>query len=257
MAAATTSTTTTTTSPWVVFPKRQPEARLRLFCFPYAGAGASAYHPWGRIISPEIEIAAIQLPGRETRLREVAHTRLASLVAALAHNLEPLLDRPFAFFGHSLGALIAFEVARELRRTDRPQPSHLTVSARRAPQLPETDAPLHGLPQTDFVDSVQKRYNALPDVILKDQDLLDLYLPALRADFEVLETYAYSMEAPLTCPILALGGREDARSSHEQLAQWGAQTAGAFDLKLFDGGHFYLQPQRESVLQTLSRNLLK
>jgi medium-chain acyl-[acyl-carrier-protein] hydrolase len=252
----TAATTNTTTSPWVVFPKRQPEARLRLFCFPYAGAGASAYHPWGRFISPEIEVVAIQLPGRETRLREAAHTRLTPMVAVLAQSLEPLFDRPFAFFGHSLGALIAFELARELRRTGRRQPDHLTVSARRPPQLPDTDSPLHSLPQAAFVDSVQKRYNALPEVILKDQELLDLYLPALRADFEMLETYAYSSEEPLACSILALGGRDDARASREQLAQWELQTVGAFDLTLFDGGHFYLQPQRESVLQTLSRYLL-
>lgn len=250
-----TAPTNAATSPWLVIPQRQPEAQLRLFCVPYAGAGASAYHAWGKGLAPAIETAAIQLPGRETRLREKPFNRLLQLVEALADQLDPHLDRPFALFGHSLGALIAFEVCRALRRRGRPLPTQLVVSARRAPHLPETDEPIHALPQAAFVEVVQKRYNALPEVIRQDPELLDLFVPGLRADFEMLETYRYVEDEPLSCAIVAIGGRADPRVNAEGLALWRRQTTGPFWSTTFDGGHFYLQPQRDALLSLLNQIL--
>lgn len=250
-----TAPTNAATSPWVVFPQRRPEARLRLFCLPYAGAGASAYHAWGKGLASEIEVASIQLPGRETRLREARFNRLTPLVETLAEQIDPYLDKPYAVFGHSLGALIAFELCRALRRRGRTAPTQLLVSARRAPQLPETDEPIHDLPQPAFVEIVQKRYNALPEVIRQDQELLDLFVPGLRADFEMLETYRYVEEEPLTCAIVAIGGRNDPRVNIEGLALWRRQTTGPFWSTTFDGGHFYLQPQRDALLSLLNQIL--
>lgn len=244
-----------TVSHWVIFPRRRPEARLRLFCLPYAGAGASAYHAWTHALPGEIELCPVQLPGRESRLREAPFERLGPLVAALAVALQPHLDMPYALFGHSLGALTAFELARQLRRMNQPAPVQLLISARRAPHLPEADGPLHTLPRDVFLARVQQRYNAIPALILQDAELLELFWPTLRADFTVLETYEYSGDAPLDCPLAAFGGQDDARVTAESLSAWRSHTTNTFTLEFFDGGHFYLQTQRAALLQSMARAL--
>lgn len=242
-------------NPWVSIPLPRPAARLRLFGFPYAGGGLAVFRQWAEALPAEMEFCPVQLPGRENRWREPAFDRLPPLVAAVADNLQPYLDRPFAFFGHSLGALIAFEVTRQLRRSGRPAPRQLFISARRAPHWPDPDPPLHALPEAAFVEGLQQRYNNLPPAILQDAELLALFLPTLRADFAVLETYVHAVEPPLACPITCYGGRQDPRVSAEALAAWGQVTTGAFATEFFPGGHFFLQTERAAVLAALSRAL--
>ncbi len=240
--------------PWIVRPEMRPAARLRLFCFSYAGGAASIYRPWTRELPPEVELCAIQLPGRESRLLEQPLSEMSTLVERLADVLEPYLDRPFAFFGHSMGALVSFDVARELRRRHGISPIHLFVSGHAAPQVERRRAPVHQLPDAAFVDAIRE-LNGTPEQVLQNAELMELVLPALRADLAVCETYRYAAEAPLDCAISAYGGLADAEVRYDDLRAWQTHTSGQFRLRLFDGDHFYLRDQRSALVETICQSL--
>jgi surfactin synthase thioesterase subunit len=235
-------------SNWLVRHVPRPEATVRLFCVPYAGGGASAYRPWAQALPANIEVAAIQAPGREGRLREPPIASIAGLVEALLPHLEPALDRPFAFFGHSMGAVLATEVTRALAEKGGPLPGHLYVSARRPPHLTGTDSPLRGLSDEAFVAEVQRRYGGIPPEVLQERELMELLLPCLRADMTALETHAPPPRAPLPCPISAFGGDADALTSRAELEAWKGETTGPFRVRVFGGGHFYLVAHRAAIL---------
>src|SRR5581483_4354247 len=158
----------------------QTRGRVRLFCFPYAGGGRSVYFPWLSAISPDIEVCPVQLPGREERLGEPPFTCMELLIEKLVEVLRSSIDGPFAFYGHSLGALISFELARALRRLNGPTPIHLFVSGCPAPQLPPTDPPIHQMPDVEFVQAL-RRFNGTSEKILQNAELLFVLLPFLRA----------------------------------------------------------------------------
>jgi medium-chain acyl-[acyl-carrier-protein] hydrolase len=240
---------------WVACPRPNPRARRRLFCFPFAGAGAAAYWQWPSLLPAEVELCSLRLPGRENRLREPPCRRLDTLVEALVEAVGPHLELPFAFFGHSMGALIAFELARALRRRQLPMPSIVLVSGRRPPHLPERDPPLHPLPDSEFVAAVARRYNGIPASILHHAELLSLFVPILRADLELVETYTYRDEPPLDCPLSAFGGRQDDRSSETELGAWRLHTRAPFSLRMFPGDHFFLQTARAPLVQEVVRQL--
>jgi medium-chain acyl-[acyl-carrier-protein] hydrolase len=244
----------TATTPWLVYPKRNPQASLRLFCFPYAGAGASIFHSWSVKLPTAIEVCSVQLPGRESRLKEPRFTDIAPLIEMLVPKLLPHLDLPFVFFGHSVGALICFEVARQLRQLQKSQPLHLFVSSRHAPQLPLPYSPIHKLSDPDFFEEL-RRYNGTPETILQNVELMNLFVPILRADLTINETYAYIPAAPLDCSISAFGGVEDEKISRDSLAAWCNQTRGTFTLRMFPGGHFFLKSQLETLLAAISDDL--
>src|SRR5437763_15337105 len=168
-------------TPWLVSRKPNPRARVRLFCFPYAGGGDSVFRAWQKGLSEAIEVCPVQLPGRGARISEPPFTELSPLVRAAAQALAPHLDKPFAFFGHSMGALICFELARHLRKDGGPQPVHLFVSGRCGPQTPRE--PFAGdLPDSEFQEML-RRYNGTPEEVLENRELMELLLPAVRADF--------------------------------------------------------------------------
>ncbi len=212
-----------TSNPWTTCYRSSRPARVRLFCFPYAGGSASIFRAWSSGLAPEIELCAVHLPGRERRMMEPPFTRLAPMVETLAQSLEPQMDLPFAFFGHSMGALISFELARRLRLEGQRGPDHLFVSGHRAPQLPPPRPPIYQLPEQEFVEEL-RRFEGTPEEILQNVELLQLLIPALRADFEVVGTYSHAAEAPLDCPISVFGGREDSEVSEEELENWRDQT---------------------------------
>jgi medium-chain acyl-[acyl-carrier-protein] hydrolase len=243
------------TNAWVRCLQPNPRAQRRLFCFPYAGGGASLFRTWHHVLPPAVEVCAIQLPGRETRLREAPFDYLPLLIDVLVPVLRPYLDKPFALFGHSMGALICFELARRLRTQYQLTPVQLFVSGRGAPQLPQADAPLHGLPAPAFLAGVRQRYQNLPDAVLQEAEMVELILPLLRADFTLLETYTYSAGMPLACPIAAFGGRQDERVPLETLAAWREQSSHAFILRQFAGNHFYLTQQLGPLLATMAELL--
>lgn len=228
--------------------------QTRLFCFPFAGGGASAYWPWIAELKPEIEILALQLPGRESRWGEPAYSQMAPLICRLADDLEPLLVPPFALFGHSMGALIAFELARELKRRGKPSPERLIVSAARAPQIPDPDKPLHGRTDSELLSEL-RRLHGIPRELLDHAELLQVLLPTLRVDLKLCETYVYSSEPPLGCSISAFGGDRDSKVALDFLDAWRYHTEKDFRLKIFPGDHFYLKPARKELLDAVRRDL--
>lgn len=235
---------------WVGPHAPKPGARARVFLFPFAGGGAGFYRPWAGELPAEVDAVAVRLPGREGRFSEAPIARLDALVAELASGLAPLFDLPFVFFGHSMGGLISFELARRLRDLGGAQPSALFVSASRSPRIPSRRRALHALPTPELVAELRD-YGGTPASVLDDAELLDLVLPTLRADFAMCETYAYRAAAPLSCAIHAHGGRADAGVSEAELLAWRAETTGACDVRLSPGGHFYLADSRAEVVARL------
>lgn len=241
-------------SSWIAYSKPSPDARVRLFCFPHAGGGASLYRSWSDNLPPAIEVCPIQPPGREGRLGERPFTRIEPLVRAVSETILPLLDRPFAFFGHSLGARISFELAKELRRSHRVIPAHLFVSACPAPQLPKNGS-TYDLPNDKFLEKLRV-LNGTPGKVMNHKRLMRLLLPTIRADFEVYDTYAYSPCAPFDCPITVLAGAEDPVVSLDQLVPWRDHTRSDFWLTTIPGGHFFVHTSRPLVLGRVSEALL-
>lgn len=239
---------------WFGFPRLVPSPLLRLFCFPYAGGGASIFRNWPDLLPPSVEVCGIQLPGREGRFKEATYTRLPDLVRTLSEALVPYTDVPYVFFGHSMGALIAFSVARELRRNKQAEPSLLVVSGHRAPQRPRSRPPIHDLPDEEFLKEIRD-LDGTPEAVLEDEELLKLLMPVLRADFAVCETFEYATEPPLDCPIAAFGGIHDREISREDVAAWSRQTTSSHSVQMFPGGHFFLLEHRDRLLVELSRRL--
>jgi len=237
---------------WIKKPAPRADATVRLFCFPYAGGTTSAFRAWSDLLPSTIEVCAIQLPGREDRLREEPFVCMDGLVNTLLDVLQPHLDMPFAFYGHSMGTLIAFELARALRRNSGPQPEHLLVSGRCAPQIPDPDPKLHQLAEEPFIEGL-RRYNGTPEAVLGNKELMDLLLPLLRADFTLSETYEYRDEPPLDCPVSVYAGSEEL-DFYDPKA-WGDQTASGFDTGVFEGDHFFIHSQRQQLVSAIADTL--
>jgi medium-chain acyl-[acyl-carrier-protein] hydrolase len=233
---------------WLQWPMARGGAVLRLFCFHHAGVGASVYRHWAFGLPANVEVAAVQLPGRANRITEPPVADIPSLVDALVSNLAPHLEGRFAFFGHSMGAVLAHELAHALRDRGLPSPSHLIVSGRRAPTAPNPFPPLSHLPDDIFVAGINRRYGGIAPEILQHQDVLDLLLPCLRADIAALENFVPPARQPLDIPIAAFGGDSDGQTPVKDLEPWRLETTAGFGVRVFPGGHFYLDPLREKVL---------
>ena len=239
---------------WIAVPRPQPQARLRLFCFPYAGGTASGFYSWPAKVPAGVEVCAIQLPGRANRFVETAFVRLPALVSALEDALLPACDKPFAFFGHSMGALVGFELARRLRKTRGLEPVHLFVSGARAPHIPSREAAVHDLPDAAFLQAL-RHLDGTPAEVLASADLMALVAPAVRADFAVCETYAYQKAARLTCPITVFGGSRDRRVTRSDLDAWASHTSGACLTHVLPGGHYFLRAEEDRLLALVSAEL--
>ena len=237
-------------SPWVLAFRGDEAIRHRVFCFPYAGGGASVYRSWAADGIDGIELCAIQLPGRGDRFGEPAFAQLPGLVAALRTELFPHLSQPFSFFGHSMGALIAYELTRALRASGDPMPRHLFVSGRRAPHLPERRRPLHALPEREFREELG-RLQGTPKSVLDDPELMDLLTPILRSDFSISETYTHAPGDPLDVPLTVFGGADDAETTREELDGWRAHSRAFSRLQVFPGHHFFLHDQARAVTRAI------
>ena len=240
---------------WFGCVRPNPQASLRLFCFPYAGAGSSMFHPWAQWLSPNIELNLIQFPGRDKRIREPLHTDLSALIEEMGEAILPRLDRPFAFFGHSLGALVSFEVARYLSRKHDRQASHLFLSARGAPHLKDPHNDIYLLPEHEFLRTAEELYGNLPDIVKEDREILQLFLNIMRADLTMTGRYQYHDEPPLQCPLTVFGGLQDASVTEQDLRAWQEHTTSKFELFMFPGDHFYIHGSRMLLLQNLNRTL--
>lgn len=239
---------------WLAYREVNPRARARMFCLPYAGGGASTYRGWGGLL-PKVEVCPVQLPGREGRLREAPFEHSEPLVQALADALQPSFQElPFVFFGHSMGAMLGFELARELRRRGQRLPLHLFVSGRREPQVPDREEPIHGLPEAEFIERLRE-LNGTPEEVLEHAELMKLLIPVLRADFAVNETYAYKEEQPFDFGISAFGGLGDKEVTRDEVAGWKEHTRGRFRLRMLPGDHFFIHDTRDMVLEAVARDL--
>lgn len=233
---------------WLQWPTARSDAALRLFCFHPAGVGAAVYRQWGFGLPSSVEVAAVQLPGRGNRLKEPPVADVPLLVDALVSNLAPHFEGRFAFFGHSMGAVLAHELSHALRDRGLPSPSHLIVSGRRAPTVPYRFPPISHLPDHVFVAEINSRYGGIAPEILQHQDVLNLLLPCLRADIAALENFVAPVRPPLDIPIAAFGGDSDGQTPVENLEPWRQETTADFGVRVFPGGHFYLDPLRDKVL---------
>ncbi len=243
-------TTTTPFNAWVTCRRQNPQARLRLFCFPYAGGGASIFRTWADQLPAELEVCTIQLPGRENRLMEPPFTRVAPLVTVLAEILRPYFDKPYAFFGHSMGALLSFELTRLLDDQKAPLPQCLFVSAHRAPHLPDHRAPIYNLPEPEFLQALL-RLKGTSEELLQHTELIELMLPLLRADFAVAETYVYVPRRPLPCSISAFGGLADTEISEDEITAWREHTSSSFTARMLPGDHFFLVSAQSALLHAI------
>jgi len=251
---------TTKASPWIQYWQRKPQARVRLFCFPYAGGGASIFRTWSEHLPQDIEVCPVQLPGREDRLLERPCSNLPSLLDALVPALLPYLDMPYAFFGHSMGSLISFELARYLHQMGYSRtPVYLFVSGHSAPQIPDPDPPSYHLPEPEFIEEL-RQLKGTPEELLQNTEFLHLLIPLLRADFALCETYKYIHGEPLKFPISAFGGLQDSEVPHDAISAWREQASGPkasknFRLRFFEGDHFFMHKEQTALLQAISQDL--
>jgi medium-chain acyl-[acyl-carrier-protein] hydrolase len=229
---------------WLVCSQPIPRADIRLFLFPYAGGVPAAFNKWPAEFPENIETNIVHYPGRGSRFNEAPIKELTVLVHEINQAILPLLDKPFIFFGHSMGGILAFELARQLDI----QPQILFISACGAPQLPNPNPPIHSLSDSEFLKSLQD-FNGLPADAISNSELMQLLLPTLRADFEAIENYKYlSSEHHLTCPVIAFGGTDDAHVGRDRLEGWRHHTNSSFKSQYFSGDHFFINTARQSVI---------
>lgn len=238
------------TSDWFVRLRPNPGASLRFYCFPYAGGSIPVFRSWLAEIPAVVEMIIVQLPGRGTRILEKPFVSAGDAVPQLVDALLEDVDRPYAFFGHSLGALLGFEAARVMQQLGKPLPRVLFASGRGAPQLPDPNAPIHRLPDQEFIQKLRE-FEGTPGEILENPDLLEIFLPVLRADFQMNETYRYRPGSQLDCDLMVFGGEQDHRVPLTHLQAWSDLTSRNFWLRLFPGNHFFLHSAQDSLLKTI------
>jgi medium-chain acyl-[acyl-carrier-protein] hydrolase len=234
---------------WFHAPRPCPDAALRMYCFHHAGGGAAAYRGWPEAIGPSVEIVAVRLPGRENRFVEPRFRSMADVVQALRGPLRAGLDRPYAFLGHSLGALVAYETARALVRDACPPPVHLFAAASPFPDRERPRSPgsrLHALPDDVLIERL-RAYGGLPESALAQREMIAVMLPTIRDDLEIGSTYEAPGTGLLPCPITVLAGTDDHTTSQEGLANWRTATTGPFRIRVIRGGHFFVTESVEGT----------
>jgi medium-chain acyl-[acyl-carrier-protein] hydrolase len=241
--------------PWIRFP--HGDAAIQIFCFPYSGGSAQLFQAFARMMPPGIGVYALEMPGRGRRFQDTPHDTLHAQVKEAVAGLAAIRKGPeFLFFGHSLGGLIAFETARELRREGRPIPRHIFVSAIRAPQIPRREQEVHKLADEELLGKL-KEMGGTPQEILAHQEILELMLPILRNDFKLYETYAYQEEKPLTCPITAFAGTLDKDVTRADIEAWAMHTSSNFARHMLKGGHFFIHDHYPTVADTILKILTR
>lgn len=246
-------TTQAKASPWLSALNSHQNSPVTLICFPYAGAGASVYRGWSKLFSNDIEAYAVQAPGRETRFTEPFVSSIADLAQQASQAILHATDKPVILFGHSLGAACAYETARALERAGR-APELLVVSGRQCPGTVSKRAAIAHLSDAEFLEQV-RTYKGTPSAVLDNEELMELLLPLLRADFELAERYRPSVEPLLSCPMLGLGSTQDEWLDAETLEPWGNLTSGDFETHWFEGDHFYLNQRTEELVTFLKEKI--
>lgn len=249
------------TSAWLDFVRPRPWAKVRLFCFPFAGADASMFREWPENLPSSIEVLPVQLPGRGKRFLEPPVRRLATLKGQLYDELASLFDRPIVLFGHSMGALIAFELARHIQALGKHELLCVVVSGCKAPQLRSQSAQqskklISQLPEDEFIAELT-RINGTPQELLQNRAALQVFIPMIRADFELLETAEYEAGSNLSCPLIAICGTNDAQATPEAMSFWSALTNHSFHLNVIAGDHFFPLKCRKPFLRLLADKIMR
>ncbi|MET9819700.1 alpha/beta fold hydrolase [Streptomyces sp. NPDC006355] len=244
-----------THSPYLTVYRPSPDASVRLVCLPHAGGAASFYGPVAHALAPRVEVVSVQYPGRHERHSHPLVPDIGTLADRIADALMSCTDRPYALFGHSMGAIVGFEVARRMEDAGR-GPVELFASGSRAPSVERRGEVWHRAPDDDFVARVQSLGGAGSE-LLDDPDIRHMLLPALRNDYRAVEHYAYRPQPPLACPVTAFAGADDPRVTVAEVRSWAHHTKGAFTVEVHPGGHFFLADHREAVLNTVTGHLVK
>jgi surfactin synthase thioesterase subunit len=232
------------------------DAQARLFCFPFAGGSAAVFAGWGEKLKPGIEVWAAQPRGRGMRFSEPPHRSVAEMVQDYMQALRGHLDLPFAFYGHSLGGLLALELAQQLWAEGLPLPGHLFVGASAPPVVGLLHPRIAHLSDEYFVAALQERYSGIPESVLKEPELMEIFLPAIKADFSAYETLDRTCVTQVRCPITALAGRDDAVIAPDVMQEWRRHTEVSFDLRIVPGNHFFVSSSGELVLSTIREKML-
>nr|AFI57003.1 thioesterase [Amycolatopsis orientalis] len=244
--------TASTAEDWVRRFHPAPEAPHRLLCLPHAGGSASYFFPVSRALSPGIEVLAVQYPGRQDRRAEPLIDSIEELADQVTEAIDGFTDRPLAIFGHSMGATLGFEVARRLEKRGT-VPAALFASGRRAPSR-HRDERFHEGTDDELLANVRSLAGT-DQALLGDDEIVRMVLPAIRADYRAAETYRYPDGPDLTCPIFAMVGDDDPKATVDEASSWERHTSGSFELKVFPGGHFYLNEHSPAILDTISTHL--
>lgn len=239
----------------VIYPKPNPQSRMRLFCFPYAGGTAAVFRNWVQYLPPEIELCAIQYAGRGGRLAEPLGEDVVAVMNAVYQDLQSLLKKPFAFFGHSMGALVSYEFARRLQREQQPEPFQLFVSGCIAPHEKLTTEPTHNLPEPEFIAEL-RRLQGTPGEVLDNTELMQLMMPIIRADFKASQTYKHVPGPPLESPIHAFGGLKDESVPREKVETWSEHTRSSFRAQMLPGDHFFLNTSQSLLTRIIAQELI-
>lgn len=242
-------------SDWFRHIRSNDESKLRLFCFPYAGSGPSIFSEWPADISKVFDVMGVIYPGRESLSSQAPLNDLSDIVEKIFTNILPYLDRPFAFFGHSMGAYVSYELAKQLKERQGLSPEHLFLSGASAPHI-VNENPVHALPPSEFLRALIE-LNGFPLEVLQSPELVHLALPLLRADFTSCETYHYTAGQPIDTPMTALGGDNDPRVAIDELEAWQHHSTAMFSSQVFKGDHFYLREHQSQLVSSINQELLK
>ncbi|HEY4025838.1 MAG TPA: alpha/beta fold hydrolase [Candidatus Dormibacteraeota bacterium] len=238
---------------WISVPVRRPEARLRLYCVPYAGSGAGVFRSWPEGLGAQIEVRSVMLPGRDRRFNEPALSSVRAQADLLVPALRDTLDPPFAIFGHSMGAMLGFEVAHRLTDAGRP-PVRLLVSGASAPHLRNGRSRFHQLPDDEFTARIRDLGGTPPELVAHEE-FMQMMLPTLRADFTAAETYDRPLGRPLPCPITVFGGADDPLVTPADLDGWSGHAGGGFRVHVLPGDHFFLTSSQAQLISLIGEEL--
>ena len=236
---------------WFVIPKPNINAEIKLICFPYAGGSAVTYLNWAQQIADNVELIIVQPPGRGPRMFEPLHKEMTTLIAELLIHFPTLLNKPYILFGHSLGSRVAFELMAELSKLAQPLPKHFIASGSKGPHLFSDKKSLHALSDEEFIIELEQ-LSGTPKAVLENRELMELFLPVLRADFQIAETYRYDGSSKFPCTLSVLGGRDDIDIPREKLESWTTFFEKTTQICLLDGDHFFIDNHQEQVLKKVN-----
>lgn len=237
---------------WLLSLARTEEPEFRLFCLPYAGGGAAFFLSWSKLVPQQVQVIGLQRPGRENRMEEAPLRRMEPLVTAMADAMTPVLDKPFALLGYSAGAIMAYELALELRRRGLREPSLFTAVACRPPHALLRETPCDQMTDEELIAKLDRNFEGVPLDVLNNRHLRRLFLPPLRADLEVTDYYEGPNEGRLSCPLLMLGGDRDKAAPKDRALEWQRFSEGPFQAHFHPGGHFFLREEPKHLEHALA-----